>query len=102
MDLLEMKSGNVMDPALIRGIVKFPGKGIVFKNEYNKSMIYEPEPDSFNQDAVVKAVVVVLKARKAWEQPDWVAVYAQAAQAREAAKAAKTAADKNGNTQQRA
>ena len=65
-------------------------------------MIYEPEPDSFNQDAVVKAVVVVLKARKAWEQPDWVAVYAQAAQAREAAKAAKTAADKNGNTLQRA
>ena len=31
MNLLEMKSGNVMDPALIRGIVKFPGKGIVFK-----------------------------------------------------------------------
>jgi len=89
MNLLEMKSGNVFDPALIHGIVKFAGKGIVFKTEYNRTLVYEPEPDSFNQDAVVKAVIVILKAGKSWEQPDWVAVYAQAAKAREAAEAAR-------------
>jgi len=99
MNLLEMKSGNVFDPALIRGIVKFPSKGIVFKNEYNKTIVYEPEPDSFNQDAVVKAVVEVLKAGKSWQQPDWSVEYAKAAKARETAKAAKAAeANKNGNT----
>lgn len=102
MNLLEMKSGNVFDPALIRGIVKFPGKGVVFKNEFNKTLVYEPEPDAFNQDAVVKVVIEVLKAGKMWQQPDWVAVYAQAAQAREAAKVAKTVADKNGNPQRAA
>ncbi|MDD3352258.1 hypothetical protein [Zoogloea sp.] len=87
MNLLEMKSGNVLDPFLIRGIVKFPGKGVVFKNEYNKTMVYEPETDPFNQDALVKAVVQVLRAGKAWEQPDWAAEYAKADKARAEAKA---------------
>lgn len=86
MNLLEMKSGNVLDPFLIRGIVKFAGKGVVFKNEYNKTLVYEPEADPFYQDAIVKAVVRVLRAGKAWEQPDWVAEYAKADKAREAAR----------------
>jgi hypothetical protein len=90
------QSGNVFDPALIHGIVKFAGKGIVFKNEYNKTMVYEPEPDSFNQDAIVKAVIVVLRAGKSWEQPDWVVKYAKAAKAREAAKTAKATDDNKG------
>lgn len=87
MNLLEMKSGNVVDPFLIRGIVKFSGKGVVFKNEYNKTLVYEPEADPFYQDALVKAVVQVLRAGKTWPQPDWVAEYAKADKAREAAKA---------------
>ena len=53
MNLLEMKSSNAVDPFLIRGIVKFPGKGVVFKNEYNKTLVYEAEPDAFYQDALV-------------------------------------------------
>lgn len=88
MNLLEMKSGNVTDPYLIRGIVKFPGKGVVFRNEYNKTLVYEPEADPIYQDAIVKGVVTVLKAGKSWQQPDWVAEYAKADKAREAAKAA--------------
>ena len=86
MNLLEMKSGNVVDPFLIRGIVKFPGKGVVFKNEYNKTLVYEAEPDAFYQDALVKAVVQVLRARNSWLPPDWAAEYAKADKAREAAK----------------
>ncbi len=86
MNLLEMKSGNVVDPFLIRGIVKFAGKGVVFKNEYNKTLVYETEPDPYYQDALVKAVVQVLRAGKTWPQPDWAAEYAKADKAREAAK----------------
>ena len=86
MNLLEMKSGNVLDPFLIRGIVKFSGKGVVFKNEYNKTLVYEPEADPFYQDALVKAVVQVLRSGKSWPQPDWAAEYAKADKAREAAK----------------
>jgi len=86
MNLLEMKSGNVIDPFLIRGIVKFPGKGVMFKNEYNKALAYEIEPDPYYQDALVKAVVQVLRARNSWLQPDWAAEYAKADKAREAAK----------------
>lgn len=92
MNLLEMKSGNVLDPFLIRGVVKFPGKGVVFKNEYNKTLVYEAEPDAFYQDAIVKAVVQVLRAGKSWQQPDWAAEYAKADKAREAAKAQPKAA----------
>ncbi len=86
MNLLEMKSSNAVDPFLIRGIVKFPGKGVVFKNEYNKTLVYEAEPDAFYQDALVKAVVQVLRAGKAWLQPDWAAEYAKADKARAEAK----------------
>ncbi len=86
MNLLEMKSGNVVDPFLIRGIVKFAGKGVVFKNEYNKTLVYEAEADPYYQDAMVKAVVQVLRSGKTWPQPDWAAEYAKADKAREAAK----------------
>lgn len=86
MNLIEMKSGNVVDPFLIHGIVKYPGKGVMFKNEYNKNLVYESEADPYYQNAIVKAVVKVLKDRKTWVQPDWDAEYAKADKAREAAK----------------
>lgn len=93
-NVLETKSGNVFNPALVHGIVKFPGKGVVFRNEYNKTLVYEPEPDSFYQDAIVKAVVQILRAGKNWPHPDWAAEYAKADKARAEANARpKPAAD---------
>lgn len=86
MNLLELKSGNLIDPTQIRGVKKVPGKGVVFTDVRNALLAYEVEPDPFRQDALVKAIVQVLRAGKDWSQPDWVVEYAKADKAREAAK----------------
>ena len=86
MNLLELMSGNLIDPTLIRGIAQLPRKGVLFKDARNETLAFEPELDPFYQKAIVKAVVQVLKAGKEWQQPDWMAEYAKADKAREAAK----------------
>jgi hypothetical protein len=60
MNLLEMKSGNVLDAFLIRGIVKFPAR-VLCSRIRSRRWSYEPETDPFYQDALVKAVVQVLR-----------------------------------------
>jgi len=86
MNLLELKSGNIIDPTQIRGITKLPRKGVIFKDARNETLAYEAEVDPFYQDVIVRVVVQVLKAGKDWTPPDWAAEYAKADKAREAAK----------------
>lgn len=86
MNLLELKSGNIIDPTQIRGISKLSRKGVIFKDARNATLAYEAEPDPFYQEVIVRVIVQVLKAGKDWVQPDWVAEYAKADKAREAAK----------------
>lgn len=86
MTLLETPSGHMINPSLVQAVVMFAGKGVVFRNEFNKTQFYEPEPDPFYQKAMVRAFSEVLKAGRAWQQPNWKDVYAEADKKREAAK----------------
>lgn len=88
MALVVMVSGNALDPVLVRGISKFPGKGVAFRNADNKMLCYEAEPDPFYQDVIVNAIVRLEKEGRSAAQPDWEALFAQADMKREAAKAA--------------
>lgn len=77
--LLELISGNQIAPHLIQGIVKFPGKGVVFRNEFNKILAFEQEPDPVRQDVIVRVVGEIVNSGKNWQQPDWTAEFAKIA-----------------------
>lgn len=79
MNLLTMASGNMINPALIHGVIKFKGKGVALRNEYNKIISFEREPDDARQDVIVSELGLVLDAGENWKQPDWKAAFNKAA-----------------------
>lgn len=80
MHLLTMASGNLIDPTQIYGVVKFKGKGVALRNEYNKIISFEREPNDARQDVIVSELALVLQAGEDWKQPDWKAAFDKAAQ----------------------
>ena len=58
--LLTLKSGSSFDPFSIGAIVKFAKKGLVFRNEYNKIVVFEPDPDPIHQDVMARIVTDIV------------------------------------------
>lgn len=79
MILLTLPSGNLINPALIHGVIKFPGKGVALRNEYNKIICFEREPDNERQDLLVFEIEIVVNAGKDWTPPNWAATFKQLA-----------------------
>ncbi len=76
-NLLTLPNGNLVSPALIRGVVKFPGKGVALRNEFNKIMDFIREADERRQ-AVIAQVLKEITSNRDWEQPDWATEFATA------------------------
>lgn len=75
--LLKLKSGSSFDPSLVAGIIKFAKKGVIIRNEYNKIIVFEPEPDADRQTVIADVVGDIVNSGNDWEQPDWDAEFAK-------------------------
>lgn len=75
--LLVLPHGNLIDPSLIKGVVKFKAKGVALRNEFNKILDFIPEVDARRQQIIVIVLLRIIKDRN-WEQPDWEAEFATA------------------------
>lgn len=75
---LSLPNGNLIAPSLIKGVIKFPGKGIALRNEFNKILDFVQETDERRQAVVMRVLSRVLSQR-GWVQPDWDAEFAEAA-----------------------
>ncbi len=69
--LLQLSSGNLIDPFQIKAVIKFAGKGVMFRNEYNKIITFEPEVNQARQEVIVKVIYDIVQAGKHWQAPDW-------------------------------
>lgn len=67
---LQLPHGNLITPHLIKGVTKFPKKGVGIRNEYNKLMDFVPLPDARAQDIFIRILYEILST-KDWMQPDW-------------------------------
>lgn len=67
---LVLPNGNLINPLFIQGVVKFPGKGVALRNEFNKILDFLREPDEQRQQIIVTVLHRVMCTRN-WEQPDW-------------------------------
>lgn len=76
--LLVMKSGSSFNPFSIGAIVKFAKKGLVVRNEFNKIMVFEPDPDPVHQDVMARILTDIVNGGPDWVQPEWDAEYAKA------------------------
>lgn len=76
---LSLPNGNLIAPSLIKGVIKFPGKGIALRNEFNKILDFVQETDERRQAVVMRVIGRVLS-RRDWVQPDWDAEFAEATQ----------------------
>ncbi len=74
---LVLPHGNLITPALIRGVVKFKGKGVALRNEFNKIQDFIPETDARRQQIIVDCLLRVMSKRD-WDQPDWDTEFATA------------------------
>ncbi|WP_343622398.1 hypothetical protein [Roseateles puraquae] len=74
---LSLPNGNLIAPSLIKGVIKFPGKGIALRNEFNKILDFVQETDERRQAVVMRVIGRVLS-RRDWVQPDWDAEFAEA------------------------
>lgn len=74
---LVLPHGNLTTPPLIKSVVKFRGKGVALKNEYNKIQDFIPETDDRRQQIIVDCLLRVMSKRD-WEQPDWATEFAAA------------------------
>ena len=74
---LVLPHGNLITPALIRGVVKFKGKGVALRNEFNKIQDFIPETDARRQQIIVDCLLRVVSKRD-WDQPDWDTEFATA------------------------
>lgn len=74
---LVLPHGNLITPALIKGVVKFKGKGVALRNEFNKIQDFIPETDDRRQQIIVDCLLRVMS-RRDWPQPDWEAEFATA------------------------
>ena len=68
--LLVLSNDNLTAPNLIHGVVKFPGKGVALRNEYNKIIDFIKEPDARRQNVIVIVIGYVTSTRD-WVQPNW-------------------------------
>ncbi len=75
--LLILPSGCALDPTTVAGIVKFANKGVVFRNEYNKIIVFEAEPDAARQSVLTTVVAAIVNGARDWVQPDWAAEFAK-------------------------
>lgn len=87
-DLLELSNGNLHDPANIRGVVKFPGKGVAIRNEFNKMLDFVKETEAARQQVVVDVLREVIRQGRDWKQPNWEAEFAKVQKALPAKQAA--------------
>lgn len=74
---LVLPHGNLITPSLIRGVVKFKGKGVALRNEFNKIQDFIPETDARRQQIIVDCLLRVMSKRD-WDQPDWDTEFATA------------------------
>lgn len=74
---LKLSNGNLIAPHLIQGVVKFKGKGVALRNEFNKIMDFIVEPDDRRQQIIVEVLHGVISSRN-WTQPDWEIEFATA------------------------
>ena len=74
---LKLSNGNLIAPHLIQGVVKFKGKGVALRNEFNKIVDFIVEPDDCRQQIIVDVIEVVTSSRN-WSQPDWEQEFAAA------------------------
>ncbi len=79
MKLLVMPSGNLVNPTHIHGVIKFKGKGVALRNEYNKIICFEEEPDNARQNVIASELEIVVNAKKDAAQPDWKAAFSKLA-----------------------
>ncbi|MES2879535.1 MAG: hypothetical protein V4713_14060 [Pseudomonadota bacterium] len=70
-NLLQLPNGNLIARSSIKGVVKFPNKGVALRNEFNKFLDFIREPDAAAQDLIVKVLLSVLSAGREWTQPNW-------------------------------
>lgn len=75
--LLILPHENLVEPYLIKGVIKFPGKGVALRNEFNKIIDFIPEPDERRQRIIVRVLQQVIKVRN-WVQPNWEEEFATA------------------------
>lgn len=71
-NLLQLPNGNLIARSSIKGVVKFPGKGVALRNEFNKFLDFIREPDTAVQEVIVKVIQHVLSAGRDWTQPNWI------------------------------
>ena len=62
---LVLPHGNLITPALIRGVVKFKGKGVALRNEFNKIQDFIPETDARRQQIIVDCLLQFLPGKHA-------------------------------------
>ena len=75
--LLVLPHENLIEPHLIKGVIKFPGKGVALRNEFNKILDFIPEKDERRQRMIVTVLAQIIKDRD-WNQPDWETEFATA------------------------
>lgn len=73
---LRLPNGNLIAPSLIKGVIKFPAKGVALRNEFNKIVDFIQEPD-IRRQAVIMRVLGNVLSRRDWVQPDWDAELAE-------------------------
>lgn len=78
MKVLELSNGNLVAPESIRGVVKFAGKGVAIRNEFNKMLDFIKEPEAARQQIIVDVLRGILQQGRDWKQPDWAAELAKA------------------------
>lgn len=76
-DLLALSNLNLHAPENIRGVVKFPGKGVAIRNEFNKMLDFIKEPDPARQQVIVDVLRTVIRQGRDWTQPNWEAEFAK-------------------------
>lgn len=74
---LILPNGNLINPQLIQGVMKFPGKGVALRNEFNKILDFLRYPDERHQTIIITILHRVMSTRN-WDQPDWEAEFATA------------------------
>jgi len=70
MALLVLNNGNMVAPHLIKSVVKYKGKGVALRNEFNKFIDFIKETDERRQEIIVNVLRDILT-RRDWVQPDW-------------------------------
>lgn len=76
-NLFKLHNGNYISISILKGIIKFPGKGVALRNEFNKIVDFINEPNSDRQDIIAEALGRVHASGRNWKQVDWDAEFAK-------------------------